>query len=57
VYLPNPAIANEKIDGHIMLKNNPPLIKAKNSYCSVVNKPISMAVIPIKPNIIKVLDG
>jgi hypothetical protein len=37
-------------------KNNPPLIKAKNSYCSVVNKPISMAVIPIKPNII-VLDG
>jgi hypothetical protein len=37
VYLPNPAIANEKIDGHIMLKNNPPLIKAKIAIVPVVN--------------------
>jgi hypothetical protein len=33
---PRPAIAREKIDGHMILKNNPPLIKAKIAIVPVV---------------------
>jgi len=46
VYFPSPAIDKAKIAGHIIEQNNPPLKNAYIETIPVVNKPISIAIIP-----------
>lgn len=57
VYFPNPAVANEKMQGHMIEQNKPPL---KNEYTLIwpmVIKPINIATVPRIPKIIRVKAG
>ena len=47
----------EKIQGHIIEQNKPPLKNAKIAIVPLVNKPISIAITPNKPNVFSVSAG
>ena len=51
------AIDNEKILGHIIEQNNPPLINEYRAIVPSVKSPNSIDNTPSNPNINKVLDG
>src|SRR6266702_83181 len=57
VYLPRPVIDRVKIEGHMIEQQRPPLMKANVEKWPTVSKPTTIARIPNKPNITRVLTG
>ena len=57
VNFPIPAIANEKIQGHMMEQKSPPLKNANTDTVPFVIKPISIANAPSDPKIKSVNAG
>ena len=57
VYLPNPAMLNVKIHGHMMEQNKPPDKKANSDTLPEANRPTSIPKIPRRLNIFNVFTG
>lgn len=57
VYLPKPAMAKAKMDGHMIEQHKPPLIMANIPMLPVVNKPITKVAAPNNPNRVNVRTG
>src|ERR1700744_2109516 len=57
VYFPKPAMAKEKIEGHMIEQHKPPLTIANKPKVPVVHKPNIMVPTPNKPNIVSVRTG
>ena len=51
VYFPIPLILNEKIQGHIIEQNKPPVKNANNAILPEANTPINIAITPNRLNI------
>ena len=48
VYFPRPVMLSEKIQGHIIEQNNPPVRKANKAICPDPNIPTNIAITPKK---------
>ncbi len=49
VYFPKPAVANEKMQGHMIEQNKPPVKNAYTLSVPVLSNPMSMAIVPNVP--------
>ena len=52
VYFPSPVILSEKMQGHIIEQNSPPVKNAKSAIFPEPNIPINIAIIPRELNIV-----
>ena len=57
VYFPRPVILSEKMQGHIIEQNNPPVKNAKSAIFPEPKIPINMAIIPRELNIVMIFTA